>query len=35
MSRPIVEPGGGLLIGIGLMDEALADWAGALYPCCS
>lgn len=32
MRRPIVEPGGGLLIAIGLTDEALGDWAEALYP---
>ena len=32
MPRPIVEPGGGLLIGIGLSDDALGEWAEALYP---
>ena len=32
MSRPIIEPGGGLLIGFGLADDALVDWAEALYP---
>lgn len=32
MSRPIVEPGGALLIGVGLADEALIDWAHTLYP---
>jgi hypothetical protein len=32
MPRPIVEPGGALLIGLGLSQGALADWAAALYP---
>lgn len=32
MSRPIIEPGGGLLIGIGLTDQTLIDWAQTLYP---
>ena len=32
MSRPVLEPGGGLLIGIGLAHDALIEWADALYP---
>ena len=33
MSRPFPEPGGGLLIGIGMADDALIDWANALSTC--
>jgi hypothetical protein len=35
MSRPIIEPGGALLIGVGLSDAALQETAAALYPTCS
>lgn len=31
MSRAIIEPGGALLIGVGLSDEALVAWADTLY----
>lgn len=32
MSRPVVEPGGVLLIGIGLAESDLRDWVDLLYP---
>ena len=35
MRRPISEPGGALLIGVGLSEEALAALAAQLYEECS
>lgn len=32
MSRPVLEPGGVLLVGAGLSEADLCAWADALYP---
>ena len=32
MSRPVIEPGGVLLVAVGLSDDGLRDWSEALYP---
>lgn len=35
MTRPLSEPGGALLIGVGLSEQALAAFAEQIYDTCS